>query len=107
MIIVCLFVCLFVFCRCAGTSLVSEHALLDVPSALATFYTDLNKPQTPSVAVAAGPYIFIYRNLRPYYKFTVPYAIPSPPQCCTLLHSPLSARRRAHMLAYRTAPIDW
>jgi len=56
-----------------GTSLLSEHALLDVPSALATFYTDLNKPQTPSVAVAAGSYIFIYRNLRPYYKFTLPY----------------------------------
>jgi hypothetical protein len=55
-----------------GTSLASEHALLDVPSALATFYTDLNKPQTPSVAVAAGSYIFIYRNLRPYYKFTLP-----------------------------------
>lgn len=55
-----------------GTSLASEHALLDVPSALAIFYTDLNKPQTPSVAVAAGSYIFIYRNLRPYYKFTLP-----------------------------------
>lgn len=50
----------------------SEHALLDTPSALATFYSDLNKPQTPAVAVASGPYIFIYRNLRPYYKFTLP-----------------------------------
>ena len=66
-------VCLLVRVRVrAGTSLASEHALLDVPSALATFYTDLNKPQTPSVAVAAGSYIFIYRNLRPYYKFTLP-----------------------------------
>jgi hypothetical protein len=55
-----------------GTSLNSEHALLDVPSALAVFYTDLNQPQTPSIAVAAGSYIFIYRNLRPYYKFTLP-----------------------------------
>ncbi len=55
-----------------GTSLLSEHALLDVPSALACFYHDLGKPQTPSVAVAAGPYVFIYRNLRPYYKFTLP-----------------------------------
>jgi hypothetical protein len=35
-----------------GTSLHSEHALLDVPSAVACFYHDLNKPQTPSVAVA-------------------------------------------------------
>ena len=50
----------------------SEHALLDFPSSLATFYSDQNKPQTPCVAVAAGPYVFIYRNLRPYYKFTLP-----------------------------------
>ena len=51
-----------------GTALHSEHALLQAPSAMASFYADLNKPQTPSVAVGAGPYIFIYRNLRPYYK---------------------------------------
>lgn len=56
-----------------GTSIQSEHALLDVPSALAVFYTDLNQPQIPSVAVAAGSHIFIYRNLRPYYKFTLPH----------------------------------
>lgn len=55
-----------------GTALASEHALLDIPSSLAIFYSDLNKPQTPSIAVAAGSYIFIYRNLRPYYKFTLP-----------------------------------
>jgi len=33
------------------TALLSEHALLGVPSALAVFYPDLNKPQTPSVSV--------------------------------------------------------
>lgn len=55
-----------------GTQLVSEHALLGEPSALACFYSDLKKPQTPSVAVAAGENIFIYRNLRPYYKFRLP-----------------------------------
>lgn len=55
-----------------GTGLVSEHALLESPSALACFYSDNAKNATPSVAVAAGPYIYIYRNLRPYYKFTLP-----------------------------------
>ena len=29
-------------------------------------------PRTPAVAVASGPYVFIYRNLRPYFKFTLP-----------------------------------
>eukprot|EP00741_Cyanophora_paradoxa_P005276 tig00000865_g5115.t1 len=55
-----------------GTGLISEHALLDTPCAIATFYSDQNVPRVPSVAVAAGPHIFIYRNLRPYYKFTLP-----------------------------------
>ncbi len=55
-----------------GTALVSEHALLDVPVALCAFYTDTNMPRTPAVAVASGPYVFIYRNLRPYFKFTLP-----------------------------------
>jgi Bardet-Biedl syndrome 1 protein len=55
-----------------GTTLVSEHALLDVPVALCAFYSDTNIPRTPAVAVASGPYVFIYRNLRPYFKFTLP-----------------------------------
>ena len=74
----------------AGTALKSETAILDVPVALCTFYTgtlradcglfvdslfvdsDTNTPRTPAVAVASGPYVFIYRNLRPYFKFTLP-----------------------------------
>lgn len=52
--------------------MISEHALLDVPVAIACYYPDNTTPRTPSVAVAAGPHIFIYRNLRPHYKFTVP-----------------------------------
>lgn len=55
-----------------GTSLYKELALLDVPSAMAVFYSDLNQPQLPSVAVAAGSFIYIYRNLRPYHKFVLP-----------------------------------
>ena len=52
-----------------GTSLLSEHLLLDVPVALCTFFSDRTGPRTPSVAVAAGPFVFIYRNLRPYMKY--------------------------------------
>jgi len=55
-----------------GTTLLSENVLLDVPVAIATFYPDAKKPNTPSVAVASGAYVFIYRNLRPFYKFTLP-----------------------------------
>ncbi|KAF1778610.1 Bardet-Biedl syndrome 1, N-terminal [Phytophthora cactorum] len=47
-----------------GSSLHGEQAILGVPSALSYFYS--------AIAVASGPYIFIYRNFRPHYKFTVP-----------------------------------
>lgn len=56
-----------------GTALCSEHLLLDVPVAMCAFYSDRAEPRTPSVAVAAGPFVFIYRNLRPYYKVKLPH----------------------------------
>ncbi len=55
-----------------GTQLASEHELLDVPCAIASFYTDSQSPRIPSLAVAVGANVFIYRNLRPYFKFTLP-----------------------------------
>ncbi|KAG7396657.1 Bardet-Biedl syndrome 1 protein [Phytophthora boehmeriae] len=55
-----------------GSSLHGEQAILGVPSALCYFYSDNNRPRIPAIAVASGPYIFIYRNFRPHYKFTVP-----------------------------------
>eukprot|EP00163_Fabomonas_tropica_P008274 TRINITY_DN17889_c0_g2_i1.p1 TRINITY_DN17889_c0_g2~~TRINITY_DN17889_c0_g2_i1.p1 ORF type:complete len:131 (-),score=18.56 TRINITY_DN17889_c0_g2_i1:44-382(-) len=46
---------------------------MDTPAALCAFYMDIGGgPRQPSLAVAAGPHIFIYRNLRPYYKFVLP-----------------------------------
>eukprot|EP01006_Ploeotia_vitrea_P050077 TRINITY_DN67408_c1_g1_i1.p1 TRINITY_DN67408_c1_g1~~TRINITY_DN67408_c1_g1_i1.p1 ORF type:complete len:609 (-),score=85.28 TRINITY_DN67408_c1_g1_i1:410-2236(-) len=57
----------------SGTALVAEQLLLDSPLGIASFYMDYNEAKRrPAVAVAAGPYIFIYKNLRPYYKFTLP-----------------------------------
>ena len=55
-----------------GTSLFTESAIIDLPTALAAFYMDLNDPRTPAVAVASGPFIYVYKNLRPYFKFTLP-----------------------------------
>lgn len=56
-----------------GTTLLSEHMLLDAPASICTFYPDAKaSPRVPSVAVAAGPFVFIYRNLRPWYKFSLP-----------------------------------
>ncbi|ETV92493.1 hypothetical protein H310_13179 [Aphanomyces invadans] len=55
-----------------GSTLMSEQALLGVPVALCAFYSESTRPRMPSIAVASGPSIYIYRNMRPYYKFTVP-----------------------------------
>ncbi|KAF0718135.1 Aste57867_1873 [Aphanomyces stellatus] len=55
-----------------GSSLMSEQAILGVPVGLAVFYSEMNRPRTPSIAVASGPSIYIYRNMRPYYKFSLP-----------------------------------
>ena len=55
-----------------GTSIHSEHTLLDVPVSITSFYTDSKLPRTPALAVASGSHVYIYRNLRPYYKFSLP-----------------------------------
>ena len=33
---------------------------------------DSTAPRTPAVAVATGSCVYVYRNLRPYFKFTLP-----------------------------------
>ncbi|XP_029953864.1 Bardet-Biedl syndrome 1 protein homolog [Salarias fasciatus] len=55
-----------------GTSLTSESTLLDLPSGVVAFFMDLHEPRIPAVAVASGPCIYVYKNLRPYFKFTLP-----------------------------------
>ncbi|XP_069683842.1 BBSome complex member BBS1 [Periplaneta americana] len=55
-----------------GTSLMSESTLMDVPTGVVTFHMDMNEPRVPAVAVASGSNIFVYKNMRPYFKFSLP-----------------------------------
>nr|XP_018912244.1 PREDICTED: Bardet-Biedl syndrome 1 protein [Bemisia tabaci] len=55
-----------------GTTEYGEVKLPGTPSAIQTFYSDLNKTKIPGIGVASGPNIYVYKNLRPYFKFTVP-----------------------------------
>uniref|UniRef100_A0A9J8DM54 Bardet-Biedl syndrome 1 n=1 Tax=Cyprinus carpio carpio TaxID=630221 RepID=A0A9J8DM54_CYPCA len=55
-----------------GTGVLSESTLLDLPTGLVSFLMDLHEPRTPAIAVASGPFIYVYKNLRPYFKFTLP-----------------------------------
>mmetsp|Transcript_36912 Transcript_36912/g.115586 ORF Transcript_36912/g.115586 Transcript_36912/m.115586 type:complete len:596 (-) Transcript_36912:28-1815(-) len=49
-----------------------EYTLPEVPVAVRVFYTDSKAPRSPAVAVAGGSYVYIYRSLRPYFKFNLP-----------------------------------
>ena len=55
-----------------GTSLLANMQLINLPSGICTFFVDMNEPMTPAIAVASGPYVYVYKNLRPYFKFTLP-----------------------------------
>lgn len=56
-----------------GTVLQSQLALIDVPSAISPFYMDSSESgHTPALAVAAGHFLFIYKQLKPFYKFQLP-----------------------------------
>ena len=37
-----------------------------------SFRHDNCSPPVPAIAVASASHIFIYKNLRPYFKFTLP-----------------------------------
>ncbi|PSN55735.1 Bardet-Biedl syndrome 1 protein [Blattella germanica] len=49
-----------------GTSLMSESTLMDVPCGVVTFHMDMSEPRVP------GPNVYIYKNMRPYFKFSLP-----------------------------------
>ena len=49
-----------------------ETPLIDLPTGVCTFYMDDTAPKMPAVAVASGPFVYVYKNLRPYFKFALP-----------------------------------
>ena len=55
-----------------GTSLSYDGNIVETPTAIISFHVDTTEPRIPAIALAAGPYIYVYKNIRPYFKFTVP-----------------------------------
>ena len=63
----------------SGTSAVHDSPLLDIPVGVVSFYSDYaDQVRVPLLAVASGQFIFMYKSLRPYYKFALPMADLSP-----------------------------
>lgn len=55
-----------------GTYIQWEQKLLDTPCAVQCFYHEVATPPIPTLAVASGHQVYIYRYMRPYLKFTLP-----------------------------------
>ena len=51
---------------------ISENTIIDLPTGVVAFHMDQTEPKIPAVAVASGSHIYIYKNMRPYFKFTLP-----------------------------------
>ncbi|XP_005384452.1 PREDICTED: Bardet-Biedl syndrome 1 protein [Chinchilla lanigera] len=55
-----------------GPAVLTESPLPALPAAAATFLMEQHEPRTPALALASGPSVYVYKNLRPYFKFTLP-----------------------------------
>ncbi len=55
-----------------GVTLFKENTLVDLPTAVVPFFMDQTEPRIPAIAVASGSSVFVYRNLKPYYKYNLP-----------------------------------
>ncbi|XP_011201363.2 Bardet-Biedl syndrome 1 protein homolog [Bactrocera dorsalis] len=55
-----------------GTTLHTELKLNGIPAAVQSFYSDESEPKTPIIAVAIAESVLFFRNLKPYFKYTVP-----------------------------------
>ncbi|XP_055601592.1 Bardet-Biedl syndrome 1 protein homolog [Uranotaenia lowii] len=55
-----------------GTNLTSEQNLPGIPSAVESLYINEQEPRIPIIAVAVESAILFYRNMKPYYKYSIP-----------------------------------
>lgn len=58
--------------------MLAESALPALPAAAAAFLMGQHEPRTPALALASGPCVYVYKNLRPYFKFSLPQLPPNP-----------------------------
>lgn len=55
-----------------GTTIQWEHKLPDVPCAVQAFYHEVGNPPIPTLAVASGHRVLIFRNMRPSMQYRLP-----------------------------------
>ncbi|RLU23326.1 hypothetical protein DMN91_003530 [Ooceraea biroi] len=52
---------------------ISEHNMIDPPCGVVGFYTENGEPRSSVVAVGAGDSVYIFKNMRPYFKYCLPH----------------------------------
>ena len=56
-----------------GTSVLQQNALIDLPTGVVSLYMDTAEPRIPAIVVASGSCLYVYKNMRPYFKFNLPF----------------------------------
>ena len=56
-----------------GGDQVTEHNMVNAPCGLVGFYTENGEPRSSVLGVGVGSSVFIFKNMRPYFKYTLPF----------------------------------
>ncbi|XP_057318218.1 Bardet-Biedl syndrome 1 protein homolog [Microplitis mediator] len=56
-----------------GSDQVQEYSMLHPPCGVVGFYTENNEPKSAVVAVASCTDIFFYKNMKPHFKYSLPF----------------------------------
>lgn len=51
----------------------TEHNIVEAPCGVVGFYSENGEPRSSAVAVGAGSSVYIYKNMRPHFKYCLPY----------------------------------
>ena len=55
---------------------VTEHNMIDVPCGVAGFHSENGDPRSAAFVVGAGSSIYVFKNMRPHFKYCLPYLDP-------------------------------
>ncbi|XP_055384123.1 Bardet-Biedl syndrome 1 protein homolog [Condylostylus longicornis] len=89
-----------------GTGMVSEQGLPGIPSSVKSFYIDEPEPKIPIIAVSIYSSVLFYRNLKPYYKFTLPEMTIEPLEIDVWRRLPIEKPSNQQSLIENLASID-
>ncbi|EFN86690.1 Bardet-Biedl syndrome 1 protein homolog [Harpegnathos saltator] len=56
-----------------GGDQVTEHNMVDPPCGIVGFYTENGEPRSSVVAVGAGASVYVFKNMRPFFKYCLPH----------------------------------